>query len=463
MARTRLLRQIEQSAEPAVGEALALQGPQPLRGEIAESLRRDLLLLRDELLDLRQEPRIDVRELRDALEGPAGAEGVGDIQQPVGSRRAQLVGEPRLAVLIERQLHDGREAVETGLEPAQRLLQRLLEGAADGHHLAHRLHLGRQAVVGGRKLLEGEARDLGDHVVDRGLEGRRRGAAGDVVLQLIERVADGELGGDLGDREARRLGSERRGARHARIHLDDEQAPVLRTDSELHVRAARIDADLAQHRDRGVAHALIFLVRQSQRRRHGDGVARMHAHRVQVLDRADDDAVVLVVAHHLHLEFFPADHRLLEQHLGGRRGVEPARHDVLELLAVVGDAAAAAAERERRADHDRVADFRRDGQCLIEAARDLRVRRLEPDLAHGVAEQLAVLGHVDRGPRGGDQLHAVLLQHALAHQVERGVERGLSAHGRQQRIRALLLDDARHRAPVDRLDVDRIRHLRDRS
>jgi hypothetical protein len=40
------------------------------------------------------------------------------------------------------------EAVDADFQPAQGLLQRLLEGAADGHHLAHRLHLGGQAVVG---------------------------------------------------------------------------------------------------------------------------------------------------------------------------------------------------------------------------------------------------------------------------------------------------------------------------
>ena len=87
--------------------------------------------------------------------------------------------------------------------------------------------------------------------------------------------------------------------------------------------------------------------------------------------------------------------------------------------------------------------FAGDRQRLIHAAGDLRLRGLQPDLAHRVAEQLAVLGHVDGGARGGDHLDAVLLQHALAHQVERGVERGLPAHGGQQRIGALLLDDAR--------------------
>ena len=120
------------------------------------------------------------------------------------------------------------------------------------------------------KLLEREARDLGDDVVDGGLEGGGRGAAGDVVLELVQRVADGQLGRHLGDREARRLRRQRRGARHARVHLDDDEAPVGRIDRELHVRAAGLHPDLAQHRDRGVAHDLVFLVGQRQRRRHGD-------------------------------------------------------------------------------------------------------------------------------------------------------------------------------------------------
>ena len=200
--------------------------------------------------------------------------------------------------------------------------------------------------VGAGEFLEGEARNFGDDVVDGRLERGRRRAAGDVVGDLVERVADRELGRDLGDRKAGRLRGQRRGARHARIHLDDDQPAVGRIDRELHVRAAGLDPDLAQHRDRGVAHDLVFLVGQRQRRRDGDRIAGMHAHRIEVLDRADDDAVVVLVAHHLHLEFLPAEHRFLDQHLVGRRGVDAALDDVDELRLVVGDAAAGAAERE---------------------------------------------------------------------------------------------------------------------
>jgi hypothetical protein len=100
--------------------------------------------------------------------------------------------------------------------------------------------------------------------------------------------------------------------------------PSFGVDRELHVGAAGIDADLAQHRDRGVAHDLVFLVGQRLRRRHGDRVAGVHAHRVEVLDRADDDAVVRLVAHDFHLVFFPAEQRFLDQQFVGRRGLEAA-------------------------------------------------------------------------------------------------------------------------------------------
>ena len=61
---------------------------------------------------------------------------------------------------------------------------------------------------------------------------------------------------------------------------------------ELDVGAAGLDADLADDREGGVAHQLVFLVGQGLGGRHRDRVAGVHAHRVEVLDRADDDHVV---------------------------------------------------------------------------------------------------------------------------------------------------------------------------
>ena len=56
-------------------------------------------------------------------------------------------------------------AVHADFQAAQGFLERFLEGAAHGHHLAHRLS---SAWSGGCRpgIFEGETRDLGDHVVD---------------------------------------------------------------------------------------------------------------------------------------------------------------------------------------------------------------------------------------------------------------------------------------------------------
>ncbi len=118
---------------------------------------------------------------------------------------------------------------------------------------------------------------------------------------------------------------------------------------------------------------------------------------------------------------------------------------------------------KRGTDDDREAQLGLHGHGFFHGVRDQRARGFQADLAHGVAELLAILGRIDGFARGADHLDAVLLQHAFAHQVQRGVQRRLPAHGGQQRIGRSLLDDARHRAPVDRLDVDGIGHAPGRS
>ena len=420
----------------------------------------NLLLDPDEILDLGEEPRIDMGQVEDLAQRKAGAKSVSDVEDAIGPRLAQFAlqrGHAGLAAQVEL----GRtQAVLAGFETAQGLLHRLLEGPPDRHDFADRLHLRGQARIGGRELLEGETRDLGHDIVDGRLERCRRQATGDLVAQLVEGVADRELGRHLGDRETGRLGGQCRRARHARIHLDDDDAAIVGIDAELDIGTTGIDADLAQHCDRGIAQALVFLVGQGLRRRNRDRVAGVHAHRIEVLDRADDDAVVRGVADDLHLELLPAEHRLLDEDLVDRRQVESALDDLLELLAIVGNAAPRTAEGETRPDNCGIADLGLRFERSFEAAHDLGLRALETDFTHGHAKQLAILGHADRLARRTDHLDAVSVEHAAIGQVERAVQRGLAAHGRQQRVGPLLGDDLLDHARVDRLDVDDVRRFR---
>ena len=141
-------------------------------------------------------------------------------------------------------------------------------------------------------------------------------------------------------------------------------------------------------------------------------IAGMDAHRIDVLDRADDDAIVLLVAHHLHLELFPAEHALLDQDLVGRRSVDAALDDLDQFASCVGDAPARAAHGEARADDRGQADVGHRGQRLRQRLHLMRARRLEADARHRLAEPLAVLGLVDRIGGGADHLDVITLEHA---------------------------------------------------
>ena len=193
----------------------------------------------------------------------------------------------------------------------------------------------------------------------------------------------------------------------------------------------------------------------------------MDAHGVQVLDGTHDDAVVRTVADHLHLELLPADQALLDQELVGGRQVQATLADLLELLRVVGNAAARAPQREAGPDDHReagAADVRlnvllhRPG--LLKRVGDAALGGVQADGGHRFLELQPVLRLFDGVFVGADHLHAVLGQHPVAVQVERAVKRRLSTHGGQHGVGPLLGDDGFHHLPGDGLDVSGVGHAR---
>ena len=157
------------------------------------------------------------------------------------------------------------------LEPAQRLVQRRPERPVDGHHLAGRLHLAAERPVRARELVEREARQLHDHVVQGRLE-RGHGRAGHDVRDLGEAAADRDLGRDPGDRVAGRLRGQGGRARDARVDLDDGVLGRVGREGELDV-AATLDAERPDDREGRAAQALVDL------RRSASGPARRRSSR----------------------------------------------------------------------------------------------------------------------------------------------------------------------------------------
>ena len=109
-------------------------------------------------------------EARHLAHAHAALEGVADVAQPLGPRRNQHLRQAA-------RLQDFRAGLLAGFERAPGLHQRFLEGAADGHHFADRLHLRAQRFVGAGKLFELPLGNLDDDVVDGRLEAGRASCA----------------------------------------------------------------------------------------------------------------------------------------------------------------------------------------------------------------------------------------------------------------------------------------------
>ena len=147
-----------------------------------------------DFLELVEEPGIHAGEAGDGADAHAALKGVADVAEAFRLGRDQFLREAA-------RLQDFRAGLLAGFKGAPCLHQRFLKGAAHGHDFADGLHLRAQRVVGAGKFFELPLGDFDDYIIDGGFKAGGRFAR-DVVGDLVERVADGELGGDLGDREA---------------------------------------------------------------------------------------------------------------------------------------------------------------------------------------------------------------------------------------------------------------------
>ncbi len=432
---------VSSTGEPAdvsVREAESLGGCQHSRFVEAG---RDLRFRRHQPLDPAQKPRVHGGHGVNSFQAPAATDGLGELPQTVGGRFRQAPFE--LAVVNGRHGRRGLQRITVHLQRSHGLEERLFEGAPHGRHLANRLHGGTETRVGAGELLECETWDLDHHVVEGGFEGSRR-RTGDVVHDLVEPAAEGDLGGDAGDREAGGLGGQRRGPRNPRVHLDHHVAPVLGVDRELDIGAAGRHPHRVEHGARGVAQHLVFAVGEGLCRRHGDRVAGVDPHGVEVFDRAHHDEGAGRVAHDLELELLPAQNRGLHQHLVGRGGLEPQLELAFERGAVVGHAATPTAEGEGRADDGGQTDNVEGRQALFQRRDRHGGQHRQTCRLHGEPEGLAVLGQSDRPHRGAEQAHTEPLQDSLFLELDRQVEGGLTAEGGDEGVGAFLLENRGH-------------------
>ena len=177
-----------------IAKAETLEVAKALRAYILRSSLCNFHLRKRDLAHLEKKPGIHARVTRHFTHAHASLECEANVTKTLRSRRNEHLGQ---AARIQN--------FRTGLFPcfqrAPRLHQRFLKGPAYGHHLADRLHLRTQGVVGSRKFFELPLGNLDDDVIDGRFKTRWRFAR-NVVRNLVECVTNSKFGGDLRDRKS---------------------------------------------------------------------------------------------------------------------------------------------------------------------------------------------------------------------------------------------------------------------
>ena len=411
-------------------ELLGLEDDLLLKSKEAADLL-ELLCAVDDVLELVQEPLVDLGEIVQPVDGVAlVVHGLANGEpSAVGGVRELVV--KVLAVLL------GLETEELGVDLSAGLLERLLEGAANSHDLTDRLHRAANVALDVLELAQIPSGHLGDDVVQTGLE-VGSGSLGDGVGELGQGVSETNLGRSVSQRVSGSLGGEGGGTGQTGVDLNDPIVETVGLKAVLDVALAD-DTQVADDLDGSGAEHVVLLVAECLTGRDDDAVTSVDTERVEVLHVADSDAVVAGIADNLVLGLLPALQRLLNENLRGQG--EGAGRQVPELLGVVGEARSETTERVRGTDDNRVSDLLSGIESLVDGGDGNRLCDGDVNLLEGLGEEVAVFTSLKRLDAGSENLDAVLVEETLAVHLDTEVERSLATKAEEDAVGLLLLDN----------------------
>ena len=275
-----------------VGRELSSQGVNPLHpGSDAESSpasadivlsrsdqKSDLLVGESKLLGPEHHFLLDTEEATDLLQLVVAIDNVLELVQEPLVNLGQVMDLVHGVVLVEHGLTNGQptsvsgvlqnliqvlegvtlETEEPGVNLTDSLLERLLEGTTNGHDLTDGLHGASNVPVDMLELAQIPSGDLGDDVVQTGLE-VGGGGLGDCVGELRESVAQPDFGSSVGQRVTGSLGGQSRRTRKTSIDLNNTVVETIGLQSVLDV-AFTNNTKMANDLDGGSTEHVVLLV-----------------------------------------------------------------------------------------------------------------------------------------------------------------------------------------------------------
>ena len=255
---------------------------------------------------------------------------------------------------------------------------------------------------------------------------------------LVERIAQCNLGGNESERITGGFGCQCRRAGQTGVHLNYAVVVGLGIERVLNVTFAH-DAEVTDTFGRKfLQHLHLFVGKRASGGNH-DRLTGMDAQRVEVFHACHSETVVVGIADYLELYFLPAFQGFFHQYLFGES--ERAFGQLDECFLVRTDTAAQAAQSVCRAHHYRVADFAGSLQGVFHAFHSVALRSFHGYFIQLLHKEVTVFRVHDSLYRSTQHTYAIFLQSSVQVKLRTAVQCSLSAESQQDAVRLFFLDD----------------------
>ena len=216
------------------------------------------------------------------------------------------------------------ETITSRLQASDSLLKRFFVGLADTHNLSYRAHLCPQLVLNTFEFFKCPAGKF-DHdiiTVRNVFVQSTIFAAGD-ILQCQPGCQHRRY---KGNREAGRLGSKGRRTGGTGIDFDNDDTVRYGIMGKLHIGSAD-DLYRFYYFICLFLKSFLTFLRDGQHRCRTEGISGMNTKRVNILDKADCDNIVLCIPDNFKFQFFPAKNGLFYKNLSYKACLQAAGAD----------------------------------------------------------------------------------------------------------------------------------------
>ena len=191
------------------------------------------------------------------------------------------------------------------------------------------------------------------------------------------------------------------------------------------------------------AQIMVIIVAQRLTGGNHNALACVYTQRIEIFHVAYGDAIVISVAYHLVLDFFPAFERFFDKHLRGK-GQSFLRQSP-QFFGIIAKSATKASQGVCRTHYDRITQFGSHIQSLRHTVGGTAAYGLDTYLVQALDKKLTILGVNDSLHRCAEHLYAVALEDAVTVQLDATIQRRLPAEGQQDTVGTLFLNNLGHK------------------